>query len=139
MKLNQRIKELMKEHCINQQELSEMTGLSKMMVSRIVSGSRDPKDEEIEAIATALGVTVDALISPIEERAQYEPMISRYQNSRMSVEEAARLMGKRPMFVRVALQRKQVPFGFAIKGEGDRYSYYISKRQFEEYTGIKVQ
>lgn len=138
MTLIQRISSLMKQQGMNQKKFAEATGWSAMMVSRILSGTRKLKEDEIALAATALGVTVDTLLSPIEERTQYDPMIQKYQNSRLSVEEAARLMGKRPMFVRIALRQRQLPFGVALKGTGDKYTYYISKKQFEEYTGIKV-
>lgn len=52
---------------------------------------------------------------------------------------AAEMMGKKPAFVRVGLQRGLLPFGTAIKnGEGRtaRYSYYISPKLFMEYTGF---
>lgn len=129
----------MKERKMTQKDLAEALHWSPMRVSRLCSGNVKLSSDDLEAVALALGTTADALVSPVEDRAEYEPMIAQYKNSRLSVEEAARLMDKRPMFVRVALQRNQLPFGIAIKCEGGRYSYYISKRKFEEYTGIKVQ
>ena len=130
----------MKERKMTQKDLAEALHWSPMRVSRLCSsGNVKLTDEDIEAVALAFGIPVETLLLHIEERAEYEPMIAQYKNSRLGVEEAARLMGKRPMFVRVALQRNQLPFGIALKGEGGRYSYYISKRKFEEYTGIKVQ
>lgn len=57
---------------------------------------------------------------------------------KVSVSKAAELMCKGPQFVRVALQRKLVPFGFAVKidEQGNRYDYYINPRAFCEYMGI---
>ena len=53
---------------------------------------------------------------------------------------AAAMMGKDPQFVRIGLQRGLLPFGKAIKttdnGRVQRYSYYISPKQFMEYTGF---
>lgn len=53
---------------------------------------------------------------------------------------AAVMMGKDPQFVRIGLQRGLLPFGKAIetgtKGRVKRYSYYISPKQFMDYTGF---
>ena len=48
-------------------------------------------------------------------------------------------MHKSEQFIRIGLQRNLLPFGKAIKNNGGKYSYYISPKLFEEYTGIKVQ
>lgn len=61
----------------------------------------------------------------------------------LSVRRAAALMNKDESFIRIGLQRKLLPFGVAIqtkeaKGRHDsgRWSYYISPKKFEEFTGI---
>lgn len=60
---------------------------------------------------------------------------------KVSITTAARLMNKGQQFVRIALQRNLVPFGFAVKlqEDGDRYDYYINTAQFCEYLGITVE
>lgn len=55
----------------------------------------------------------------------------------MTVQEAARLMGKSQDFIRVGLQRNILPFGFAVKTGKARYSYFISRDKFIEATGIR--
>ena len=57
---------------------------------------------------------------------------------KVSIATAAKLMNKGPQFVRVALQRGLVPFGFAVKGQdgGNRYDYYINPAQLCDYLGI---
>lgn len=57
---------------------------------------------------------------------------------KITVRQAARLMNKSPQFVRIALQRKLVPFGFAAKMDenGTRYNYYINPSKLYEYLGI---
>ena len=59
---------------------------------------------------------------------------------RVSIATAARLMNKGQQFVRIALQRKLVPFSFAVKlqEDGERFDYYINTAQFCEYLGITV-
>lgn len=53
------------------------------------------------------------------------------------VYEAAKIMGKTAMFVRIGLQRGILPFGYAFKTDesNSRFSYYISPKLFYEYVG----
>lgn len=57
--------------------------------------------------------------------------------TRLKVEEASKLLGVPPQFLRIALQKGKYPFGFAIK-TSSQYTYYINAQQFQEYTGINV-
>lgn len=60
-----------------------------------------------------------------------------YNGQNISVNEAARIMKKSPMFVRIGLQRGILPFGVAFKTDesNEQYDYYISPLLFAEYTG----
>ena len=57
--------------------------------------------------------------------------------NRMSVSKVAELMGVSEQFIRIGLQRDVFPFGYAVKMSG-KWTYYISPKKFEEYTGIEV-
>lgn len=59
------------------------------------------------------------------------------QQTTMTVQEAAKLMGKSQDFIRIGLQRNILPFGYAVKTGKARYSYFISRDKFIEATGIK--
>ena len=52
----------------------------------------------------------------------------------LTVEEAARLMGKPEQFVRIGLQRGAFPWGYAVK-EQKNFSYWINARKFRETEG----
>lgn len=67
----------------------------------------------------------------------------------LGVEEAARLMSKKSkinphgkritsQFVRLGLQQKALPIGSATLNPGGTYTYYISPKLFQEFTGIKL-
>jgi len=56
----------------------------------------------------------------------------------ITVKEAALLMSVGPQFVRVGIQQGVLPFGSAVKINGDRYTYYISPTKFAEYVGIDI-
>ena len=57
--------------------------------------------------------------------------------NRISVATAARLLGASEQFIRIGLQKNELPFGFAVKMSG-QWTYVITKQKFEETTGIKV-
>lgn len=56
----------------------------------------------------------------------------------IKVSEAAKLMGKSEQFVRIQMQRGLLPIGSVKQNANGKYSYYISPKLFEEYTGIKI-
>ena len=58
--------------------------------------------------------------------------------NRLTIREAARLMGVSEQFVRIALQRGVLPWGYAVRISGRNYTYFISKQKFTEHTGIAV-
>lgn len=53
---------------------------------------------------------------------------------RMTVEDAARVLGVSPQFVRRGLQQGRLPIGAAVKGKS-RWSYHISEHLLEQYNG----
>ena len=55
---------------------------------------------------------------------------------RIKVSEAAKLMGVSEQFIRIGLQRGQLPIGHAVKLK--QWVYYISKPMLEAYTGKKM-
>ena len=56
--------------------------------------------------------------------------------NRISVEQAAKLLGASPQFIRIGLQG-MLDFGMAVKMSRN-WTYVITKQKFEEKTGIKV-
>lgn len=54
----------------------------------------------------------------------------------MSIDEAAELMGVSKQFVRVGLQKGIFPFGYAVQVSSERFTYFISRQKFMDYTGI---
>ena len=58
--------------------------------------------------------------------------------NRLTIKDAAKLMGVSEQFVRIALQRGILPWGYAVQITGKKYTYFISKEKFTEHTGITV-
>ncbi len=60
--LGARIAAALKEQKLQQKELAERIGITEAVISRYISGSRDPKPEMLANIATALHTTSDYLL-----------------------------------------------------------------------------
>ena len=57
------------------------------------------------------------------------------QIERLKPEEAAELMGVPAQFVRLGLQQRRFPWGYAVQGKKN-YSYWINAKAFREKEGI---
>lgn len=109
---------------ISQAELADLSGISKSGISQYLSGKYQPKGKIISKLAETLGCSTAYLISDDEGDAP--------EGSNVSVEQAAKMLGKSKQFVRVALQKGIVPFGFAVK-MSSKYTYHISPKKLNEY------
>ena len=118
------LKRAMKEAEISQTELAIAIGKGKSSISQYLSGKNIPRGGIQEKIAEALNCTVEELNS--------EKLINqRSKPGNVSVEEAAKALGKSAQFIRLALQRGVVPFGFAVSLQ---YIYDLSKEGFISFV-----
>lgn len=63
-----------------------------------------------------------------------------FSGRNVSVEKAAKIMGKDPYTIRCGLQDGIFPIGHAYKLPGStQYTYYISPKLLYEYTGYDVE
>ena len=60
--LGKRISESLKKSNTQQKELAERIGITEAVMSRYISGDREPKPETLANIATALNTTSDYLL-----------------------------------------------------------------------------
>ena len=74
--LGGRILILLKEKGLQQKELAECIGVSEGVMSRYISGARDPKPETLANIATALHTTSDYLLGIENDEFSY-PRVGR--------------------------------------------------------------
>lgn len=74
--LGNRILQGIRAKGISQKELASMVGVAEGVISRYISGERDPKPEMIANIATALHTTSDYLLG-IEKNDYDHPHICR--------------------------------------------------------------
>lgn len=57
--------------------------------------------------------------------------------NRITVKEAAALMGVSEQFLRIGLRHGKFPFGTAVK-MSSRWSYYINTAQLLQYIGLDI-
>lgn len=59
---------------------------------------------------------------------------------KITVETAARLMGKSTLFVREGMRRGVLPIGEAMQMPGSsKWSFYISPKLLADYIGVSVE
>lgn len=51
------------------------------------------------------------------------------ESARITVQEAAKLMGATEQFIRVSLQQGRVDWGYAVQTTKRRYTYYIYREK----------
>jgi Helix-turn-helix. len=136
MSFAKNLKSTMDEKNINQTDLSKLTGIGKPSLSQYLSGKNIPQRRRIFEIATALGVPTGRLTVAMQiEDCEHLQIIT---NQKITIEEAARRLGKSQQFIRIALQNGVAPFGFATKGTGSTYDYHISPKLLNEYIGESI-
>ena len=132
----ERLKTVMSARNITQSELSKLTGLGKSSISQYLAGKNVPK----ENVKRKLIEVLDVSAAYFEEYLDCSDDINTSQGLKaLTVEQAAKALGKSQQFVRVALQRGIAPFGFAVKVTGEKWSYHISQKRFEEYTAASIE
>ena len=60
--LGKRINEVLKKRNMSQKDLAERLGISEVVISRYITGGREPKPEMVANLATALHTTSDFLL-----------------------------------------------------------------------------
>lgn len=118
---------------IDQGALSKMTGISRSGISQYLSGKNEPGKAKKVALANALSVSIEWLDGVKQEIRKGVDL-----SVRIPVETAAKMMGVSKKFIRVGLQQGILPFGFAIKISGGKFTYYISPKKLAEYVESNI-
>lgn len=145
---SEHLKKIMQARGFTASELANITGISNASLSQYLAGKNVPRKEKLEILADALLVAPEVLlygdrkasVSREETTAspdQPEAVASVKLENNISVTAAAKLMGVSPQFIRVGLQKKTLPFGYAVKFEKS-YRYFISAQKFTFHTGIEI-
>lgn len=115
---------------MTQAQLSKMTGIGKSSISQYLSGKNVPSEIRQREISTALGLAPD----------YFKQDISSTSNKvlRLQSEEAAKLLGISKETLRRGLQDGVFPWGYAIRGSGNKWVYFINAKRFAEIEGISI-
>lgn len=131
---NQRLKKAMQTLDLKPIQVSKMTGIGRSSISQYLSGKNEPTKERKKVITEALGLPEDYFDS--EEEITIKPTSSAV--SRLSVDDAAKLMGVGTKFITNGLQNGVFPWGYAVQGRGDKYIYFINAKRFAEVEGVQI-
>ncbi|MDO4648989.1 MAG: helix-turn-helix transcriptional regulator [Eubacteriales bacterium] len=132
MRFHQRLKDVMREQGISQADLAKITGKSRGSVSQYMAGKQTPPEETRRAIASALGLEPDYFESDVLVGFKVKDRVI----PSIDVALAARLMGLSDVTVRLGLQQRVFPWGYAIKTSENRWVYFINARKFCKEEGI---
>lgn len=58
--------------------------------------------------------------------------------NKLTIKDAAKLMGKSEQFLRIGLQQGVFPFGNAVK-MSSKWTYFIAPEAFYNYIGVTVE
>ena len=119
---------------VTQAELSKRTGIGRPSISQYLSGKNEPTNERKAKIAEAIGLKRDYFLDG-DEQAPETPV---YGVRRMTVKEAARLMHMHHTTLENGLKQGLFPWGYAIKGTGTKYTYYINAEKFAAAEGLQL-
>ena len=131
---NQRLKKAMETLDLKPIQVSKMTGIGRSSISQYLSGKNEPTEKRKKAIAEALGLPEDYFNS--EDEITIKPFSGAVP--RLSVDDAARLMGVGTKFITNGLRDGVFPWGYAVKGRGDKHIYFINAKRFAEVEGVKI-
>ena len=128
---SKKLQKLMNELNLSQSKVAKLTGLSPSTISLYLSGDREPYNDLKKEIAIALGMNENYFLNIAPELA-----IQNNTVFNVPVWLAAKLMQKKPVWIRKGLQDGRFPWGYAV--HTGKWNYWISSKKFEEYTGIVI-
>ncbi|MDO5399332.1 MAG: helix-turn-helix domain-containing protein [bacterium] len=130
---NEKLKKAMTNANISQAQLVALTGISKSGISQYLAGKNKPGKAALTKLCLALDVKEEYFTL---ENYEDDNANTKYVNVPVTV--AAKLMGKTPQCIRENLKNGRLPFGYALRGSGNRFTCYISPKLFTEFTGAKL-
>ena len=122
----------MKELNLTQTQMVGLIGKSKASISQYLSDKQVPSEAKQRDIAVALGLEED-YFSKLDDRMSALPTQKRKECiiPRLSVMDAARMMGINHQTVRKGLQQGVFPWGYGIK-TSEHWVYFINAKRFSE-------
>lgn len=109
---------------LSRMQLAEQLGLSKDHYSQIEDGTAQQHMDLalVQRLSAALGLTVGQIMDDEDGKL----------TDRVTVKEAAKLMGVSEQFIRIGLQRGELPIGSCVK-MSSKWTYHISRSRLNAY------
>lgn len=136
MTFSEKLKKVMQELNLKQNQVCSMTGKSKGSVSQYLSGKQIPSEDTQSEIAVSLGLTPDHFKD--SEKAVIVPREVKSVIPRLDVGVAAKLLGMNHNTVRKGLQQGVFPWGYGIHTSDNRWVYFINAKRFAEIEGVTL-
>lgn len=140
MEFSEKLKQAMQELNLKQAQVAGMTGKSKGSISQYLTGKQVPSEGVQRDIAVSLGLDADYFARLNEELpAAAEPAARRSGSiKRLTVKEAATLLGVDKVTVSKGLQQGVFPWGYGIKTTDKSWTYIINADSFARIEGVVV-
>lgn len=129
MTFAEKLREIMKEQNISQSDLSRLTGIGRSSISQYLSDRNIPTPQRQEEIAVALNLSEDYFTA--EENA-VKARISRAKVKRLTLTQAARIMGMSKETLGTAIEEGKYSWGQVLSGKGKKKIYYIQNLLLKE-------
>lgn len=130
-----KLKEALDHAHMTQAQLAVKSGLTKSSISQYMSGKHVPNPKAIKAISAALDLPELYFTNETEQIHEIRERLP----IRLTIKQAAKLMGVGAEMIRINLQNGKLPFGYAMKGRGERFTYSINTKQFMKCVGVTEQ
>ena len=125
-----KLRRVMFDLCISQTDFSKITGCSRSAVSQYLSGKNIPPKRKRDKIAESLGLGCGYFDDDEEDP------LPKSTIPRLSVTEAANMLGIHNTTLRMGLRQGVFPWGYAIQTSEDRWVYFINARRFAEIEKV---
>lgn len=134
---NKKLKKAMQDLGLSQAQLSKMTGIGRSSISQYISGKNVLTEARQAEIVAALGLAEDYFTS---DEVIAVPLLKESGGAipRLTLTDTAKLMGMSKLSVANGLQEGIFPWGYAVKGRGEKFVYFINAKRFVEIEGIAI-
>lgn len=128
METGKELKKILKERDMSQKQLSDLTGIPCSALSQYISGKSTPSDERLRLIER----TLDLPECHLDAERAGSGMVKR-----ISVEEAAHIMGLGVETLKAAMRAKEcLPWGRAIETGKNAWVYWVNEITFKREMGL---
>ena len=135
MTFAEKLREVMKEQNISQSDLSRLTKIGRSSISQYLSDRNIPTPQRQEEIAVALKLPEDYFTA--EENA-VKACISRAQVTRLTLTQAARIMGMSKETLGTAIEEGKYSWGQVLSGKGKKKIYYINGTKLSQVECVDL-